>query len=132
MQGRDERHDAIAQHHLGQVSADRVWNGIVHMKDVQVESSHHFCHFRRQHKIVWRILEQRIAQYLDFMEINAVFHCQPNWKCIADEVDVVTTVCQFFAQLGGNDSASSVCRIARNSDFHISTTWWSRESNCSI
>ena len=122
MQRRDERHKVAAQHHLREVGADRMWNRVVHMKDVEIETGHDLCHLRRQNEVVRWVFEQRIRQNFHLVEEDVVLHGQPDGQSVTDEVNVVTALRELLPQFGGNDAAAAVGRITGDPDLHISTT----------
>ena len=91
----------------------------MHVQQVEVVQFGDFGHAGRERQVVGRIVKQRIARHLDFVEMNVgLGFRQPDGLRVRDEVNVVAALRQFQAQLGGHHSAAAVGRITRDPDLH--------------
>src|SRR5690349_23501776 len=108
-----------------------MWDCVMDMEDIQVNTGHDLCHLCGKNKIIGRVFKKRIREHLDFMEVDAIGHSQANWKCIADEVHFVPAGCEFLTQFRSYHAATTVGRIAGDPNLHISITWCSLESRLS-
>src|SRR5262245_26688931 len=99
-----------------------MWYCVVNVKNVEIKSSHHFCHLGCENEIVWRILEQRIRKDFDFMKKDAVGHVEPDGKSVTNEMDLVTARCELFSELGSDHAAATVARVTSDTDLHIPIT----------
>src|SRR4051812_2353692 len=76
-------------------------------------------HSHRKREIVWRILEERIAADVDFMEVDARRERrQPERHRVADEVDLVAASREGDAELGREGAGAAVGRITGDADLH--------------
>src|SRR4051794_7889007 len=99
-----------------------MWNRVVNMENVEVESGHHLGHLRCQYQIVRRVLEEWIAEDFDFMKVDPIGHRQANREGIADKVNVMSARCKLLPQFGGNDAAAAIRGVTSDPDLHISMT----------
>ncbi len=98
-------------------------DGVVHVQQVEVVTKHHLVHADGQRQVVGRILEQRIAPHVHFVEEDArQERRQPEGLLIRDEMDLVTTLRERDTEFRGNGSRAAVRGITGDADFHAFTS----------
>ena len=116
----DERQLPAVLHGARQVGRHGVREGIVNVQQVQVLSRRHVVHHGRQGQGVGRMIEQRVAHDLHFVEMDALARLgHPHRNGVADEVHIVPPGRQFQAQFGRNHAAAAVSGVTRDADFHL-------------
>ena len=92
----------------------------MHVQQVEIVKFGDFRHARGQRQIVRRIFEQRIAGDFHFVIVNVgMGAAQPNGLGIRNEMNFVIAFRQLQPQLGRDDAAAAVSRIAGDADFHV-------------
>jgi len=69
-----------------------MWDGIVHVQQIEFVELRHLGHARRQRQVVWRIFKQRIARDLDLVIVNVGLGSgQTNGLGIGDEMNFMAS-----------------------------------------
>src|SRR5215510_3494576 len=113
------REGCARQHLPGKHCTYRMGNGVVHVEQIEIIDLRNFRHPRRQRKIVWRVLEQRILGDRNFVIPDIVVErSQAEGLRVRDEVNLMPTMGELNSQFGGDHSAAAVRGITRDSDLH--------------
>jgi len=115
----NERQPLALRHHASQQSAHGMWNGVMHVQQVQRGLFRHFVHTGGKGERIRRMVEQWIGGDLDFMEINPlVSFAQPDRHGVTDEMDFVAARGQLDPQFRCYHSGAAIRRIACDADLH--------------
>jgi hypothetical protein len=93
-------------------------DGIMNMEQVELFMSDNTHHFARKSKFVRGVLEERVRPRVDLV-IKQVFiqKVEPAGLGIGNEMDLVTLLCQRFAEFGRNHATATKSRVTYYSDF---------------
>src|SRR6266550_6222720 len=95
-------------------------DGIVHVEQIKTLRFSHFHHLYGERKRVRRVVKQGIAGNLHFVELDSIVGVgEANWRCIADEMDLMATRSQLHSQLGRDDARTAIRRVASDPNLHI-------------
>ena len=96
-------------------------NRVVDVEKVERFGFENFEHFRGERQGVRRMVEERIGDDFDFVEVGALaVAVHANRRGIADEVHVVPARGELHAKLGGDDAGAAVSWVACDPDAHKS------------
>ena len=96
-----------------------MWNGVMHVQQIELVREHHLVHPHGQREIVRRIFEERISPDVDLVEVDArQERRQPKWLLVRDEVDLVAAPSERHAELRRHGARAAIGRIASNADSH--------------
>ena len=108
-----------SQHLAGDPRARRVRDRVVQCSRSSSCVEHHLVHAHREREVVRRILEQRIAADVHFVEVDArQERRKPERLLVRDEVDLVTAPRERDAELRRDGARPTVGRIAGDADLH--------------
>src|SRR4051812_1077214 len=95
-------------------------NGIVYMQQIQVMIHNHIYHRTAQCRFVWRKVEKRIGGYLNLMIIYIGMEgVQTHRLLVCNKMYHMPLVCECFAQLSSQNTATPIRRITYYSYTHI-------------
>src|SRR4051794_5391174 len=102
MEGRDEGQVPDFCHLLSQKGRDRVWNGVMNVKQVEFLPVRNLPHSRSKCQRVGRVVKERVVGNFYFViKDSGRSHLQTNGRGVADEMHLMTPVREFEPQLGG-------------------------------
>src|SRR4029077_11594773 len=111
-------------HGPSQHGADRMWDGVMDVQQIQLLGLEDLKHFGGECQSVRRIVEEWVGSYLDFVEKDVrVVQVHADGRGVADEMDVVAAGSQLLAELGGHDSRAAISGVAgyaNANDFEVS------------
>ena len=89
------------------------------MEQIERFGFENFEHFRGECQRVRWMVEERVGDDFDFVEMDArIVGVHADGRGIADEMNVVATRGEFHAKLGGDDAGAAVGGIAGDADAH--------------
>src|ERR1035437_9959469 len=92
--------------------------GVMDVEQVERVELGHFGHAGGEREIVRWMLEERVAEYVDFVEVDVgLAATEAERRRRGDEVDFVAAGGEFDAELGGDDSASAISWVAGDADL---------------
>src|SRR5882724_10709823 len=101
-------------------AADRVRDGVVYVKQIQILGLRHRGHLGCERQSVWLVLEERIRHHLHFMKAHALVKLREAGRQGGrDEVDCVAACCQLLAQFRADDATPAVSWINRYANVHL-------------
>src|SRR5262249_30385505 len=89
--------------------------GIVNVKNVELMVAAHFCHFHRERQCIIGILEKSVIVDQHRMEKKTrgdPWHAERTF--VVDEMHLMSTLSQFFAERRGKNAAPSNGRVTSN------------------
>ena len=119
MERGDEREmDAAGGEHLfGEVGRDGVRNGVMDVEEVKAFPFGDLRHAGGEGKIVGRVLEERVVEELNLVEVDVGFAAgETEGRGRGDEVNVVATGGELDAELSSDDAGAAVGGVAGDAD----------------
>src|SRR5713226_646177 len=109
----DEREAPRGGHGACKQSAYGMGNGVVDVEEVEGFGFENFEHFCGEGEGVGRMVEERVGDDFDFVEMDArVVGVHADGRGVADEMDVVAAGGEFHAELGGDYAGAAVGGVA--------------------
>jgi len=94
-------------------------NGVVDVEQVERFGFEDFEHFCGEGQGVGRMVEERVGDDFDFVEMDAlVVGVHADGRGVADKMDVVAAGGKFHAELGGDDAGAAVGGVTGDADAH--------------
>jgi len=101
--------------------ADGMGNGVVDVEEVERFGFEDFEHFCGESESVRRMVEERIGDDFDFVEMDArIVGVHADGRGVTDEMNVVAADGEFHAELGGDDAGAAVGGVAGDAYAHRS------------
>ena len=119
VEGGDEGdvHAAGGEHLAGEVRGDGVGDGVMDVQEVERVELGDFGHAGGEGEIVGRMLEERVVEDLDLVEVDVVLAAGEAERLRrGDEVDVMAAGRELDAELGGDNAGSAISRVAGYAD----------------
>ena len=89
------------------------------VQQIEVIQLRNLRHARGQRQVVGRVIEKRITRDLDLVVVDIWFRStEPDGLGVGNEMNVMPTLGQLEAQLGGDNAATTVGGIACDSNLH--------------
>ena len=89
------------------------------VKQVQRLRFKNFKHLGGERQRIRWMVKEGIGRYLNLVKKDVrVVQIHPNWRGVADEMDVVVARGKLLAELGGNDAGAAVSGVAGYADTH--------------
>jgi len=115
----DERKPTGSGHGAREQGADGMRNGVMNVEKVERGRLENLKHFGGKSESVGRMVEERVGDDFDFVEVNALaVRGHADGRGVADEMDFVAAGGELHAKLGGDDARAAVGGIAGDADAH--------------
>ncbi len=101
----------------------------MHVEQLQLMREHDLVHPHGEREIVGRVLEERVASDVDFVEVDPRAELpEPERLLVGDEVHLVAARGERDAEFGRERARTAVGGIAGNADLHEDS--WNHASAC--
>ena len=115
----DERKSPRRRHRAREKGADGVRNRVVDVEKIERFGLENFQHFCGESERVGRVIEKRVGNDFDFVEMRArIVGVHADGRSVADEMNIVAAGSELLAKLGSNDTGAAVGGVASDADLH--------------
>ena len=91
----------------------------MHVEEVESFVDHHLVHAHGEREVVRRVLKERVAADVDFVEVDArQEYGQAERQLVRDEMHFVTALGERDAEFGRDRAGPAVRRITGDADLH--------------
>jgi hypothetical protein len=98
-----------------------MWNGIMHVEQVQVLKPDYIYHLAGQSRLIGLILKEGVVQSRYLMVKDILVKTLQTYRlAIGDEVYLMALTCQCHTQLCGDYTAAAIRGVANYTYFHMS------------